>query len=144
MLIVAVAVFPAASLAVAVQMLVVSTVTVGAVNVVFEKTPPFVQVTVGPLVTPTLSEAVTMIVPVPPEVRVKVSGEKATVGAVVSTVGVGTTVVVEPELELPPHADRISAEMQAVAVRVWCFIITSLDLVKSWVSIVASSCNSPV
>ena len=56
--------FPAASLTVAVHSLVVSTVTIGAVNVLPEKLPPFVHENVGPDIMPTLSELVTVETPV--------------------------------------------------------------------------------
>jgi len=96
---------PAASLALAVQMTVVSDVTVGAVNVFPEKLPPFVQVVVGPEVTPTLSVAVSVDVPVSPETTVKVETLKETIGTVVSaTGGAGGGVTLPPEDDPPPQA----------------------------------------
>jgi hypothetical protein len=87
-------VFPAASLAVAVQMLVVVVVTAAAVKILLptSKLPPFVQVTVGPLVTPNASVAVRMEVSVISDSTVSVVGLNSTVGGVVSTGAVIVTV----------------------------------------------------
>lgn len=82
-------VFPAASPAVAVQTLVRFVVVDGAVNVLPENAPPFVHVTVGPVVTATLSVVDKVELPVAAEDTVNVSGVKVTVGAVVSAGGGG-------------------------------------------------------
>lgn len=118
---VAVPSFPAASLAVAVQTLIVSAVTVGAVNVLVATSndPLFVHVTLGPLVTATLSVAETVEFPVIPDSTVNVAGSKLTCGAAVSAGGGGgggTTGVVEPEdppEEPPPQADKRTAQKTA-------------------------------
>ena len=106
--------FPAASLAVAVQILCVSTVTAAAVNifVVTSKSPPFVQVTFGPFVIPTASVAVSVEVPVDSDSTLNVVGLKDTAGAVVSAAGGGGggVVVVPPLLPPPPQADKSSAD----------------------------------
>lgn len=101
---------PAASEAIAVQTLCVCTVTEGAVKVLPENVPPLVQVTVGPVVTATLSVAVSVEAPVMPDVTVSVAGEKETVGAVVSVgVGVGVGAKFPPPLEPPPQAAKRAA-----------------------------------
>ena len=101
---------PAASEAVAVQILVVWTVTAGAVNTLFAKAPPFVHETVGPDVMPTLSVAVSVDVPVAPEATVSVLGEKVKTGEAVSTgVGGGVNVVPPPLLLPPPPQDTSNA-----------------------------------
>ena len=85
----AVEALPAASLTVAVHSLVVELVTIGAVNVPAENTPPFVHVVVGPELMPTLSEAVKFEIPELPPTRDNDVGLKAIEGAVVSATGGG-------------------------------------------------------
>jgi hypothetical protein len=92
---------PAASPAVAVHTLVVSAVTAAAVKifVATSKLPPFVQVTVGPDVTPNASLAVRTDEPVISDSTESVIGLNATVGAAVSTGAIIVTVsVAVPEL----------------------------------------------
>ena len=104
---------PAASDAVAVHTLVVAAVTDGAVNVEPEKLPPFVQATEGPLVTPTLSVAVNVELPVAPDSTVKLFGLNETTGRVVSAAGGGGGVAGgTDELPLPPpQAVRVAADI---------------------------------
>lgn len=115
---VAVPTLPAASLAVAVQTLVISEhLDCGAVNVPLEKLPPFVHVTVGPEVTPTLSVADGDALPVWPAATVSVEGLKLTEGAITSpkTVGGGggggggTTA--EPPLLVPPPPPQAASNV---------------------------------
>ena len=98
--------FPAASVAVAVQTLVTFSSVVGAVNVSPENIPPFVQVTDGPSVTPTLSVAVNVEFALSPDLTLKLDGLKVTAGEVVSAAGGGGTfglgLELMLELELPP------------------------------------------
>lgn len=109
---------PAASPAVAVHTLVVSTDTAGAVKVDPEKLPPFVHSTLGPVVTPRLSVAVTVDVPDIPDSTSKFAGLKDIDGTVVSAaggVGVGgADGVTLPEEPPPPHPERINTLMAAV------------------------------
>jgi len=116
---VAVPSLPAASLAVAVQTLWVSEVTVAAVKVFVATSnePPFVQVTVGPDVTPTASVAVNVEFPVPSDTTERFEGLKARAGAVVSATGVGGVTVLPPPPPPPPQADRSSAEAIEKVVR---------------------------
>ena len=80
--------------------------------VVTSKSPPFVQVTFGPFVTPTASVAVSIEVPVDSDSTLNVVGLKDTAGAVVSAAGCGGggVVVVPPLLPPPPQADKSSAD----------------------------------
>lgn len=94
---------PAASLAAAVQTLVVVVVTFGAVKTLAAKLPPFVQVTVGPVVMPTLSVAVRVDAPVLPPVTARLAGLNESDGALLSGVGVG----VDPPPP-PPQAERVN------------------------------------
>lgn len=81
-----------------------------------EKLPPFVHVTVGPDVTPTLSVADTVDAPVWPGVTVKLDGLNDTVGATLSAGGGGGTTGLLPPLLLLPlllpllHATIAKAE----------------------------------
>lgn len=114
---VAVVVFPAASPTVAVHVLVESVVTVGAVNVLPLNVPSVHDV--EELVTPTLSELVSVDVPVPPEATVRVVGLKLAVGAVVSGGGGGGGggggLTVVPPLPPPPHATVETATSGKIA-----------------------------
>ena len=94
---VAVPVFPAASVAVAVQILTVFDVTLAGVNkfVAALYAPPLVHVTVGPLVIATLSVAERVDVAVWPEATVNVAGLKDKTGADVSGGGGGVIVTVK-------------------------------------------------
>jgi hypothetical protein len=109
---VAVPVLPAASLAVAVHTLSVSAVTAAAVKILVLtlKAPPFVQLTVGPDVTPRASVADNVELPVASDSTVKVVGLKATAGAVVSATGGGGVGVDDPPPPPPPQADKSSAD----------------------------------
>lgn len=100
---------PAASPAVAVHSLVVVAVTAGAVKIPPENVPPFVQLTVGPDVTATLSVAVKLDIPVPVDITVKVEGLKETVGAEVSGGGGGGGGGTELPPDPPPHEAIITA-----------------------------------
>ncbi len=101
---------PAASPAVAVHTLDVSAAIEAAVNMLFAtlKLPPFVQVTLGPVVTPTASVADKVDAAVLPDSTVKVAGLKVTVGAVVS---VTTGGVIVPPDDPPPQAERSVVQM---------------------------------
>ena len=101
----AVPVFPEASIADAVQTTIVSAVTAGAVNVVPENLPPFVQLNVGVKIVPALSVTVRVAVAVLPPDAVKVDGLKVNVGAVVS----GLIVTVRVALEEFPAASLADA-----------------------------------
>lgn len=119
--------FPAASPAVAVQTLVIFNPVRGAVKVPFAKLPPFVQVTVGPVVTAVLSVAVRVDAPVASESTVNVAGLKATTGAVVSPAGGGgggggggTELPPEP----PPQDTRARALSVMAVLLTKCFKTT--------------------
>jgi len=102
-------VFPAASLAVAVHMLVVFAVTSGAVKTLLMKLPPFVHEIVGPEVTRILSVTVSVVAPVPPDSTVRVVGLNETDGEVVSATGGGGGLTVVPPLPPPPQATVVAA-----------------------------------
>ena len=116
---VAVPEFPAASPAVAVHALVVAVVTTGAVNVPPAKLPPLVQLTVGPVVTPVLSVAVTLAAPVVPPVSDNVVGLNVTEGAAVSATGAGGGGVTPPleDDPPPPQATAPKATLLSASVR---------------------------
>ena len=115
---VAVPVLPAASEAVAVHVLTVVVLTLGAVKVDPENTPPLSHVTVGPEATPILSVAVTFMVTELPDSKVDSDTLNVTFGAVVSATGAGSGGGVElalVELPLPPPQPEIAkAEIKAV------------------------------
>ena len=106
--------FPAASLTVAVQSLVVADVTTGAVNVPPEKAPPFVHVMAGPDATPTLSETDRVDKPVPPPITESVVGLKEATGAVSSTIGVTVTVKLS-EAEFPAASLTVTVHTTVVS-----------------------------
>ena len=94
---------PAASLAVAVHSDVKVSLVAGAVNTPFEKSPPFVQETSGPVVIPTLSVADNVDEPVPVDTTVKVLGLNSNEGAWVSGAGGAGGVTVLPFPPPPPQ-----------------------------------------
>ena len=106
---------PAASLAVAVQTTVVLAVTAGAVNVLPEKLPPFVQLKVGPVAMPTLSVAVKVDVPVPPETTESAAGLKDRLGASVSGTGAVIVTVKVAELEFPAASPTVAVHTLVVS-----------------------------
>jgi len=124
---VAVPSLPAASPAVAVHTLVVLAVTAGAVKVLPENAPPFVHVTEGPVVMPTLSVAVNVEEPVEEDSTVKVVGLKETAGACVSGGGGGGVGGTELPPEPPPQ-ETMTIALKVIAVLLSNFFKTTIWL----------------